>query len=630
MTERIRLDNQTVDGTLTPSKISTNPLDNFTFPGNVTIAGAVSAASGTGGGAIAEIKLTGQNADINGIADNNTQSKQFAVFEIIDSTHLRVDSTLGFSNGDSIAQDGLYGTTITTVLDATHLEVGDTTGWVVAPILFVPAVTGLYQISLYAVGTGTDAGSDPTCQVSYMDNWGPQYKAIASVATTPGQTSQFSIIIEAIAGQPVCYSVTGGTFDAGAIYSLYLSASGASMLSGTNAEVASISLSNQSSVPSGSTVLFTPTESGLYALKMYMVGTLVGGAGSSFLGIQFSFNDGLQTEFAQGGNQINVSGIAVTDALVSMSQSGILTTFYVAAGQPVEYSLDGTIAAGGTPTTLVGGDIFSLYLKIFKVDAAGGSTLPAGDDRTFQFNDNGKFGSAADFRFYSGQLELTDPTGAHNGAGLLLGSDIRATIYFMDNSGSSERARVRHDNSNFIIKENVGDILLDIQSGGSLNLSSHFITNVLDPVNPQDAATKNYVDGSKPEVVQSTSTGGTIISSTSFSPTGITATITPSSTSSRVKITIIFECNLAVGLEGYTTIYNTTTNTELSGSANGLFITNTSGGSPFNGTAIVVFVDSPNTNSPVTYELYARTGDGSNIGIGQGGVVNVVLLEEIL
>lgn len=50
MTERIRLDNQTVDGTLTPAKISTNPLDNFTFPGNVTITGSVSAASGTGGG----------------------------------------------------------------------------------------------------------------------------------------------------------------------------------------------------------------------------------------------------------------------------------------------------------------------------------------------------------------------------------------------------------------------------------------------------------------------------------------------------------------------------------------------------------------------------------------------------
>lgn len=56
MNLEIRLDTQSLDGTLIPSKISTNPLDNFTFPGNVSITGTVTAGGGLSGGGSANVR----------------------------------------------------------------------------------------------------------------------------------------------------------------------------------------------------------------------------------------------------------------------------------------------------------------------------------------------------------------------------------------------------------------------------------------------------------------------------------------------------------------------------------------------------------------------------------------------
>jgi len=55
---------------------------------------------------------------------------QFIVDSIVDATHLTVESAYGMSNGDTITQ-GIYTTTITSVVDNNHLLVADTTGWVV-------------------------------------------------------------------------------------------------------------------------------------------------------------------------------------------------------------------------------------------------------------------------------------------------------------------------------------------------------------------------------------------------------------------------------------------------------------------------------------------------------------------
>jgi hypothetical protein len=63
---------------------------------------------------------------------DTTTSTDFEVIQVVDGTHLVVNSTAGLVATNSINQNGIAGTTttITTVTDTTHLVVGSTANWV--------------------------------------------------------------------------------------------------------------------------------------------------------------------------------------------------------------------------------------------------------------------------------------------------------------------------------------------------------------------------------------------------------------------------------------------------------------------------------------------------------------------
>jgi hypothetical protein len=54
---------------------------------------------------------------------------QFVVDNVVDATHLAIESAIGITAGDTIKQ-GIHSTVVVTVVDNNHLQVTSTIGWV--------------------------------------------------------------------------------------------------------------------------------------------------------------------------------------------------------------------------------------------------------------------------------------------------------------------------------------------------------------------------------------------------------------------------------------------------------------------------------------------------------------------
>ena len=117
------------------------------------------------------------------------------------------------------------------------------------------------------------------------------------------------------------------------------------------------------------------------------------------------------------------------------------------------------------------------------------------------------------------------------------------------------------------------------------------------------------------QVLSATISTAASTSSTSFQPTGLAVTITPSATSS--KVLILAHTNLRnnnVGTKAEITVFRgTTSGTDLGAFG---FQANTGTG---NSTSInhVNFLDSPSTTSPTTYTLAFRSTNGSHSVVSQ-------------
>lgn len=132
------------------------------------------------------------------------------------------------------------------------------------------------------------------------------------------------------------------------------------------------------------------------------------------------------------------------------------------------------------------------------------------------------------------------------------------------------------------------------------------------------------------QVVQGTVvTSATSSTSSTFVTTGITASITPSSSSSKILCFANTSLdNNSSGNQTVLTIYRNSTNVVDSGSAtgngfNGLF----NAGSRNQLCAFYHFLDSPSTTSSTSYTLYFRSIGGGNITINNSCSSYMTLLE---
>ena len=134
--------------------------------------------------------------------------------------------------------------------------------------------------------------------------------------------------------------------------------------------------------------------------------------------------------------------------------------------------------------------------------------------------------------------------------------------------------------------------------------------------------------GSVLQVVQGVLTqlgGGTVTSSTSYVTTGITATITPTSTSSKILITISsnYDTEAAGRQPAWTIFRNSASLSSASGFGSGY-----SQGSRLITDLAITFLDTPTTTSATTYTLYGKTYGGA-IEFNTQGITSTIVLQEI-
>jgi len=131
--------------------------------------------------------------------------------------------------------------------------------------------------------------------------------------------------------------------------------------------------------------------------------------------------------------------------------------------------------------------------------------------------------------------------------------------------------------------------------------------------------------------VQGTSTTEFTTTATSFQTTNCAATITPTSSSHRIKITVsgFLRTATSQSANSYVTIARSTTNL---GTAQGFGALLYASAADTSAGALVsfIYIDSPATASSTTYNVQIRSDvGGKTVGFGQQGT-QVIVLEEIV
>ena len=136
------------------------------------------------------------------------------------------------------------------------------------------------------------------------------------------------------------------------------------------------------------------------------------------------------------------------------------------------------------------------------------------------------------------------------------------------------------------------------------------------------------VGGKVLQVVTATTTSTVNTSSTSFVTTGLTANITPSSTSSKIQILCLGgEINTnASGRDSQVTIYRDSTHL-----GNGIAGMGTiyAASSRVHSIPSIGYLDSPSSTSALTYAMYFRNGGGSQVSFDSNACKASIILMEI-
>jgi len=127
------------------------------------------------------------------------------------------------------------------------------------------------------------------------------------------------------------------------------------------------------------------------------------------------------------------------------------------------------------------------------------------------------------------------------------------------------------------------------------------------------------------QVVQSTSTGQASTTSTSFVTTGLSVTITPQSTTSKILVTFSGVPFTSSTNYGYYTIYRNSTN--LAGGSTTAFSECST--SQVGTNASFTFLDSPSTTSATTYTVYFKASSGTVYWNDGTTTVSTITAQEI-
>lgn len=164
---------------------------------------------------------------------------------------------------------------------------------------------------------------------------------------------------------------------------------------------------------------------------------------------------------------------------------------------------------------------------------------------------------------------------------------------------------------------------------GAINMGSNKITSLAAGTTTTDAVNFGQIYYGFQAPVQSTATTSTNTTSATYVSTNLSASITPTSASHRIKITV----SAALGGSNTTTAAVASIfrgSTDLSGGAAGGFsqvVASSTGG--IDVPVAVAYIDSPATTSATTYTVKILSNNGNNAQFG-GGSLQVIILEEIV
>ena len=177
-----------------------------------------------------------------------------------------------------------------------------------------------------------------------------------------------------------------------------------------------------------------------------------------------------------------------------------------------------------------------------------------------------------------------------------------------------------------------GSVASDGQTtmSGNLNVGNNKIINVDDGTDPSDAV--NYgqllalgVTGKVIQTVVGTS-GAAYTTGTSYTSTGMSATITPTSATSKILILahgMLWQTNAYASGNAYTALYKNGTNL-VSGAD-----WNIVSGQPEYSSIAFTHLDSPASTSALTYAVYFRVDSGANAAFNSGGNSGSIIVMEI-
>jgi hypothetical protein len=168
-------------------------------------------------------------------------------------------------------------------------------------------------------------------------------------------------------------------------------------------------------------------------------------------------------------------------------------------------------------------------------------------------------------------------------------------------------------------------------AGGNIAMGANKITGLANGTASTDAAAFGQIYTGFQAPVQSTNTSQTTSTSSTYANTNLAATITPTSSSHRIKVTVTSTLQVnGASTVGHVSIKRGTT--ELSSGGGGFALVRNGSTASQNGAMTTTFsyIDSPATTSATTYTKCIKNDDNSTLVADCIGPTEVMILEEIV